>query len=756
MSSADSRVVQRTCPLCEAHCGIRVEVNDERRQVLGVRGDPDDVFSRGYICPKAYALKGLQEDPDRLTHPLRRTDSGFQEIGWDEAFELAGSRLAEIKSAHGADAIATYLGNPTAHDLGALLYVQPLLQVLGTRRRFSASSVDQIPKMLSSCLVFGGVLTIPIPDVDRTDYLLVLGANPLVSNGSLMTAPDMPGRLRRLRERGGKLVVIDPRRSETARVADEHHFIRPGSDAFFLFALVHVLFEEERVSLGPLAEHVAGVDAVRALARDFSPEVVAPVTGISAEVVRRIARELADAPSAACYGRIGTCTQEYGTLASWLVDVVNVLTGNLDQPGGALFPTPAASLGAIGSRTPGYVPYARWHSSVRGLPEFNGELPVATLAEEIDSAGEERIRALFLLAGNPVLSTPNGARLERALESLDFIVSTDIYLNETSRLADVILPPVSLLERSNYDILFHGLSVRNVSKFSPIALEAPENTRQQWEILLELTARVAGIPAAAVDEIVIKTILGSCVGGETSACPEVSEETARKALAEAGRDGGPERILDVLLRTGPYGDRFRGENGGLTLATLERTPEGIDHGPLLSQVPEILETASGKIELAPDLLVGDVERLRRGLAQRREAGGGGLVLIGRRQVRNNNSWMHNVYSLAKGRDRCTLLVHPDDAARHGLRQGERARLRSRAGEIEVPVAVSDEVMPGVVSLPHGFGHDAPGARLSVARERAGANSNLLCDEQLVDALSCNAVLNGIPVELLPAGPGPRP
>jgi anaerobic selenocysteine-containing dehydrogenase len=742
-TSSASDVVHRTCPLCEAKCGIAVERDARAGRALSVRGDDRNPLSRGYLCPKAHGLIGLQEDPDRLRRPVRREGGEWREVGWDDALDLVASRLTGIRERHGADAIATYLGNPTVHDLGATLFAPALLRALGTRRRFSASSVDQLPKMLSAAAMFGAPLTIPVPDVDRTDFLLVLGANPLASNGSLLTAPDMRGRLRALRERGGRLVVVDPRRSETARVADEHLFIAPGSDAYLLFALVHTLFEEGLVRLGRLEACVRGLEPLRTLAKDFAPEAVAAVTGIEPAAARRLARELAGARRAAVYGRIGTCTQEFGTLASWLVDALNALTGNLDRPGGALFPRPATGPAADAPRRRGGLAYARWRSSVRGLPEAFGELPVAALAEEIDSAAEP-IRALVTLAGNPVLSTPNGARLARALEGLEFMVSIDVYRNETTRFADVVLPPTSPLERPNYDLAFGSFAVRNVAQWSPRVLEPPPDSRDQWWILAEIAGRVNGVGADAVDELVFSHLLASAVGSPTSSCPEVSPDAARAKLAGLR---GPERILDLMLRAGPYGDRFDEARDGLNLARLREAPHGIDFGPMQPRLPELLATASGAIELAPELLVADVARLREGLARRRD----GMRLIGRRQVRTNNSWMHNLPALAKGRDRCTLLVSPADARRLGLRDGGRARVRSRVGELEAPVSVSDEMMPGVVSLPHGFGHGAPGARLGVAgRDQPGVNTNLLTDEALLDALSGNAVLNGIPVEISPA------
>jgi anaerobic selenocysteine-containing dehydrogenase len=740
-----SDTVHRTCPLCEAKCGISVEVDREAGRVVTIRGDDEDPFSRGYLCPKAYGLKALHEDPDRLRRPLRRTASGWQEIGWEEALAFAADGLRKVRDAHGAEALAGYVGNPTAHDIGAALYLAPLLRSLGSRRRFSASSVDQLPKMLSCAAMFGGALTIPVPDLDRTQHLLVLGANPLASNGSLMTAADAPGRLRRIRERGGRIVVVDPRRSETAQIADEHVFVKPGADAFFLFAFVHVLFEEGLVRLGRLEAFTRGLEAVRTLAKDFTPEAVAGATGIAAPVTRRLAREFAAAERAACYGRIGTCTQEFGTLASWLVDVVNTLTGNLDRPGGVMFPRGAAGPGRDRPKRSPRLSYARWRSVVRGLPEFAGELPAAALAEEIDAAGEQRIRALLTVAGNPVLSTPNGTRLARALEGLDFMVSVDIYLNETTRHAQLILPPTSPLERSNYDLLFNQFQVRNTTKFSPRVLEPAPDSREQWWILAELAGRLGGANADVVDDLVLGHLLSATVGGPETSCPNVSAEQARAAI---GEKRGPERILDLMLRAGPWGERFGENAGGLSLAKLREAPHGIDLGPLEPRLPDLLGTANGTIELAPELLVADVARLRAGLDERQR--GNGMVLIGRRHLRSNNSWMHNLRPLAKGRERCTLLVNPGDAARLGLADGGRARVRSRVGEVVAPVAVSDEMMPGVVSLPHGFGHDLPGTKLKVAAEFAGVNVNLLNDEARLDVLSGNAVLNGTPVEVAPA------
>jgi anaerobic selenocysteine-containing dehydrogenase len=722
-------VSYRTCPLCEAKCGLRVEVDPAARRVLTVRGDDDDPFSGGYLCPKAYGLKGLYEDPDRLRQPLVREGATWREAGWEEALDLVASRLRALRDAHGPDAIATYLGNPNAHDGFGALYLPTFQRALGTRWRFIATSVDQLPKAVSSALLFGSASLFAIPDVDLTDFFLVLGANPLASNGSLMTAPDMPERLRRLRARGGRLVVVDPRRSETARVADRHLFIRPGSDAFFLFALVHALFDEGLVRLRDLEGRVAGVDALRELAGEFTPEIVASVTGIPAAATRELARDFARAERAICYGRVGTCTQEFGTLASWLTDVVNVLTGNVDRPGGVMWPKPATSPGGDKPKKRGGLPFARWRSRVRGLPEFGGELPAAALAEEIDSGGDARVRGLVTVAGNPVLSTPNGERLAKAFSKLEFMASIDVYLNETTRFAHVILPSTTHVERANYDLVFHGVSIRNWAKWSPAALEPEAGAKHQWQILLELAARVNGTTAEAVDDMMFEHLLG--------AASHVPKEEMKTRLA--GRRG-PERLIDLMLQAGPY--------PGLSIAQLEATPHGVDLGPMQPRLDEVLATASGQIELAHPLVVEDVARLRAGLHERGR--NGGLVLIGRRHLRSNNSWMHNLESLAKGPERCVLLVHPDDAARLGLTAGGRAKVRSRVGAVEAPVAISDEMMPGVVSLPHGFGHAQEGVRLSVAARHAGVNSNLLADEQRLDALSGNAVLNGIPVEVAAA------
>jgi anaerobic selenocysteine-containing dehydrogenase len=712
-----------TCPLCEATCGLTVTLDGPR--VTGVRGDADDVFSHGFVCPKGASLGALHHDPDRLRAPMVKRDGEWVTVTWDEAFAEIDARLTAIMDSHGRDAVAVYAGNPSVHNTSTALYGTVFYKALGTKNFYTASTVDQLPKHFSSGYLFGHALTIPVPDIDRTMHLLMLGANPLVSNGSLMTVPDARGRLKAIHQRGGKFVVVDPKRSRTAELADEHHAIRPGTDALLLFALVCVLFEENLVDLGRLEPYVAGLAEVRALAEPFTPEAVAPVTGLDAGAIRRMARELAAAESAAVYGRLGTTTQAFGTLASWLVDVLNVLTGNLDRPGGAMFPLAAAGSANARPRRKGFT-HGRWRTRVRDLPEVIGEVPVATLADEILTPGDGQVRALITVCGNPCLSTPNAARLSEALRQLDFMVSLDIYLNETSRHADVILPGPTALERDHYDVALYQLAVRNVANWTAAVL--PTELPQEWQTLLRLTGIVTGqgpnTDVAALDSF-------------------VAGEIARRSGVEvsvAGDRVGPARLIDLMLRGGPY---------GLTLADLEAAPHGIDLGPLMPRIPDVLGTPSGMIELAPEAITADVPRLR---AELGKVVNGQLVLIGRRQLGSNNSWMHNLEPLVRGQNRCTAQIHPDDAARLGLVNGGLAVVRSRAGKVEVPVEITDTIRPGVVSIPHGWGHDAEGIRASVASAHPGSNSNILTDDTQLDALSGTSVLNGIPIEVEPARP----
>ncbi|HEY6134589.1 MAG TPA: molybdopterin-dependent oxidoreductase [Rubrivivax sp.] len=738
---SDETTHYRICPLCEACCGLEVRTQDDR--VVGIRGTQNDVFSHGYICPKGYALKDLHEDPERLRTPLVRRDGRLVEASWDEAFAEVERRLTPLLEAHGRDAVAVSVGNPSAHKMGLLLYFSRVAKALGTRNVFSASTLDQMPKQLSSGLLFGHWLSVPVPDIERCEHLLILGANPAVSNGSLWTVPDFRAKAKALRARGGRIVVIDPRRTETAALADAHHFIRPGADVYLLAAMAHTLFDEGLVHLSRIEPHLAGLEAVREAVMPFAPERVAQRCGIDAGTIRSLARELEAAKTACVYGRLGTCTQRFGTLSSWLVDVLNVLTGRLDEPGGAMFPKAAAFAHNTAGR-PGSgrgITTGRWASRVSGAPEVFGELPMTCLAEEIETPGPGQVKALITVASNPVLSSPGGARLAAALERLEFIVSLDIYLNETTRHAHVILPGWSPLHESHYDVAFPQLSFRNHARYSDPVFDAPAGHPPEWQNLLRLAAialgRGAQADVQALDDELVEADVRKVAGGHTAAVM-----TAMAPLT------GPDRLLELALRSGPYGDRFGLKPDGLTLAQVRAAPGGVDLGPLQPRIPEMLRTPSGRVELAPALLLAD---LPHALAALDEAPAP-LVVIGRRDVRSNNSWMHNLPTLAKGPERCTLLVHPADAARRGLAAGQRARLDGPAGNVAVTVELSDDLMPGVVSLPHGWGHGLPGSRMSLAAERPGANLNAVLDDRLRDPLSGNAVLSGVAVGLV-AVPG---
>ncbi len=692
-------------------CGLKIELSEGR--VTSVRGDEDDPLSRGHICPKAPALAELHTDPDRIRVPLlKREDGTHEEISWERALTIAATRLHDIQQAHGRDALAAYIGNPNVHNLGALMFGPNFLRTLRTKNRFSATSVDQLPHMLTSQQMFGHQLLLPVPDIDRTQLMIMVGANPLASNGSLMTAPGIRRRLREIKERGGRVVVIDPRVTETARVASEHLFVRPGTDSFVLLRMLARMFERG-AKVGRLAEVTEGLAQVESLVKELASADLCTRTGIDEDTIVRLADELYDVEGGALYGRMGTATVRFGALNQWLINLINLTSGNLDREGGVMFSTPALDgLAEAGGLGVGRGAFDRFRSRVRKLPEFGGELPVAVLAEEIETGGEGQIRALVTVAGNPVLSTPNAERMDRALSRLDFMVSVDIYLNETTRHADLILPPVSPLERPHYDVALHLLAVRNTAKFSEPLFPAPANAKHDWQILSELTMRLLRLRGSR----------------------------RRYLRAKMLHTLGPTGLLDLGLRAGPYGPRAGVFGSGLTLKKLKQRPHGIDFGPLEPRFPERLPT--GRIQAAPDRFLEDLERLKR--EPERE----GLLLIGRRHVRSNNSWMHNVPSLMKGKARSALLMHPNDAALRGLTGARRVIVKSRVGEVETEVVLSVDMMPGVVSLPHGFGQSKKGTQQSVAVARDSANANVLTDEADVDLLSGNAVLNGVPVEVL--------
>jgi len=752
----ENGVHYRTCHLCEAMCGVAIEVNNGK--ITSIKGDDQDPLSQGHICPKAVALQDLHEDRERLKRPIRKTAQGWEELSWEDAFDLVAEKLHGIRKTYGRNSIGVYLGNPNVHNHGALMTTMPFLRAIGTQNRFSATSNDQLPHMLASLEMFGHQILFPIPDIDHTDLFICIGGNPMASNGSLMTVPDIRGRLKALRQRGGKLVVIDPRRTETARLADDFHFIRPGTDAFLLMAMVHTLFEENLVDPGAAERLVKDVDLLRLAALSFSPEAVTKHTGIEAEAIRQLARQLAKTPRAALYTRMGTSTQAFGGTTTWLAYCLNILTGKLDVPGGVLFTQPAVDLVALGAMSGQRGHFGKRHSRVRGLPEFAGEYPASTMADEMLTPGEGQVRAFVTVAGNPVLSSPNGQRLESALEGLDFMVSVDYYLNETTRHADVILPPTAALERSHYDLIFSMMAVRNQAKYSEALFEPAPDSRHDWQINLELAHRLER----------------QRKGGKLPLQAELGWQAFKKL--------GPDPILDVLLRTGPYGANPGRVGGvikpvldkvlgilperhplkglarlsplnpqwqhmpkGLSLSALKKSPSGVDLGPLQPTLPQRLFTRDGKINLAPRRYLADVERLQALLDQPEVSTS--LQLIGRRHVRSNNSWMHNSQRLVKGKSRCTVIMHPEDAQNRRLEDGAQVQVQKDGRAVVLPLEVSDDIMPGVVSIPHGWGHSRPGTGQSVASAHAGASINDILDDTETDPVSGTSILNGQAVEV---------
>jgi len=701
---ASTKTHHRVCHLCEAMCGLIIKTEGDK--VIDIRGDKSDPLSRGHICPKAVALQDIHEDPDRLRKPLKRVRSApgvyeHVEIEWHEALDLAANALADTIKKHGVNGIGAYFGNPSAHNYGMMTHQRNLFRNIRTRNRFSATSVDQLPHHLVSMWMYGHMLLMPIPDIDRTDYFLMLGANPLASNGSIWTVPDVRKRIKDLTGRGGKLVVIDPRRTETAELASEHHFIKPGTDAALLLALIHVIFRDDLLSLGALADFTDGLEDVRNAVLSLTPDWASAITGVAASDIERIATDMATARAGICYGRMGVSTQAYGTLCQWAIQVINVITGNLDKPGGSLFTKPAMDQVTNSSRGG----FARFTSRGRGLPEFNYELPAAALADEIKTPGEGQIKLMFTGAGNPVLSTPNGRAVDEAFEELEFMISLDPALNETTRHADIILPPTSPLEHDNYDFAFHNLAIRNTARYTPAVFDKPEGALHDWEIFAELGDRLA-----------------ERLGVEPM--PRVP----------------PHKVVDAALQAGPYG---RGSEWNLSIEKLKEYPSGIDFGPLEPSCPERLQTTDKRIPLAIPEALADINRLLSDVT----ISEGGYRLIGRRNVRDNNSWMHNHQRLVKGKPRCNLLMHPDDVAKEGWSEGMQVTIKSRVGAITAELTPSAEVMPGVISLPHGYGHGLQGTRSEVANTNAGVSCNDVTDEQFLDLLSGNAAINGVPVEL---------
>jgi anaerobic selenocysteine-containing dehydrogenase len=768
-SHDDTRTAHRICPFCEAACGLTVQLRGD--EVVSVRGDKDDVFSRGYLCPKGVALKDLHDDPDRLRTPMIRRGRGAQTrwetCGWEEAFAEIEHRLLPLLDTHGRQTLALSLGNPIVHKLGLQLYVPRLARAARTPNVFSASTLDQMPKHVACGLMYGHWLSIPVPDIERTDLLIVLGANPIASNGSLWTVPDFRSKARALRERGGRLIVIDPRRSETADVADEHHAIRPGGDVFLLLGMLQHLLTTDSPSLGAAEGHTVGLTELQQAVSAFTPERMAESAGLDAATIRHLADALRQAPRAALYGRLGTCTQPYGTLCNWLVEVLNLVTGRIDAEGGMRWPqAPAFQSNSTGKGGRGRgVTMGRRFSRVSGAPEVMGEFPMGCLAEEIDtpdSADGPKVRALITIASNPVLSAPNGGRLSAALDTLDFMLSLDIYRNETTRHADVILPALSPLQEPHYDSLFTQLAWTHAARFSPPTVPVAEGAWPEWRILARLTALLEGHDADSATDVEARDedALKKDLHGMLSAAGVPQEQQADRVsalLRASAHLKGPERQLDLALRAGPWGDRFGARPDGLSLAKLLASPHGIDLGPLQPRLPDVLRTPDGRIQAAPPALLADLARVEAALSQPAESISGEgypLIVIGRRDVRSNNSWMHNLPTLAKGPERCLALLHPQDAVAAEVADGTLARLMGTAGrQLTVRVKYSEDMRPGVISLPHGWGHDVPGTSQRLASERPGANLNALLDEGSRDPLSGTSVLSGVRVWLRPLSAG---
>jgi len=736
-----------TCGICEAACGVKVQVEDGK--VVGVRGDPEHPATRGYFCAKGTALQATQHDPDRLRAPLVRRGDKLVETTWEDAFRILKDRLGPIIAEGGPDAVAWHLGTPLTHDYGIWIYGTMALRLAGSTQVYTTATLDHMPMMTAAGLMFGARNTASFshaaPDVDHTDLLVLLGCNPLVSNATGITAPR--GRLHNIQKRGGRIIVIDPQRTQTAEMADQHLRLRPGADAALLAALINVIFTEGLDRLHRIQKYVVGADALRAAVRPFTPEAISARCGIAPQTIRELAREIAAAPAAAIYGRCGALTQQFGSVAVWLMYALGAVTGNLDRPGGMLFPLPAAAThNTRGGNGRGYpFPSGRWRTRVGGHPEVLGELPTPMLAEEI-LAERSPIRALITMASNGARTAPDSERYEAAMRHVELLVSVDMYVNETTRHADIILPPPPLLERDHYDAFYEQLAHRNHTRYTDAVMPLPAGAYSEHQILLEITAVLGGfgdMDRGTIDDILLSALVHDIVEEPGSVLSHMDPQDVLMAL---GGERGPKRGLDLRLRAGAYGDHFGARPEGLTLAKLRALPHGVDLGPLRPRLPEVLRTPSGRVELAPAPLVADLDRLREALAETPE-----LVIIGRRQTRSMNTMLHNVPALMKGPERCTLWVHPDDALARGLLDGSQCEITSANGRIEAKVEVSDLVMPGVVSLPHGWGHHGPGLQLSIAAQHPGANLNAITGPAGLDVPSGTAAFNGVKVEVRALG-----
>ena len=697
----ENKIHYRTCNLCEAMCGLKITYKEKK--VISIVGDKKDPLSKGYICPKSQALKDLYEDLDRLKTPIKRTENGWEKISWTEAFDEVEYQIKKIQEKYGNDAVATYQGNPNVHNLGSMLYGGPFLKSLKTKQKYSATSADQLPHHIASLKMFGHQMLIPIPDIERTDYLLILGANPGASNGSLLTAPGFSQKIKNIQKRGGEVINIDPRYTETSKISSNHFFINPGKDALLLLSLLYVIFEQGIDEKTHLSSHLKGLEEIKEIIKQYPPQKTAAIIGIDSLEIQKIAKNFMNSKTAVCYGRMGVSTQEFGGICQWLINVINIVTNNMDKAGGAMFTEAAIDLvfmtgmqGKVGN-------FDRYRSRVHDLPEYSGELPVATLADEMIVEGEGQIKMLICTAGNPVLSTPNGKKLEKALEGLDFMVSIDIYLNETSKYANIILPSTNGLETLHYDLVFHQLAIRNTAKLSEVLFEKDENQKHDWQILNELTERITG---------------------------------KKNPLT-------PEMMLDNMFKFSSY------KAANLSVKKLKENPSGIDLGALQPLLTKRIFTQDKKINISPKFFIDDLKRLDKELfnTNGEDKTNYPFALIGRRHLRNNNSWMHNSKLLMKGKNRCTVLMCPKDANNLSITNHQKIRITSNVGSIELPVEISDEMKEGVLSIPHGFGHNRQGTKIKLAEENAGESINDLTDDYNIDKLTGNVNFSGTRVKV---------
>jgi anaerobic selenocysteine-containing dehydrogenase len=728
-----SQLHYRTCHLCETMCGIAVEHDGEK--ILAIRGDKDDVLSQGNICPKATGLQDIHTDPDRLRKPQKRLrknpgsrsfDDEWVDVEWEGAFDFVAKQLSSIQREFGTESVGSYCGRSTAHNIGALLAVDPLRRIVGSKHVYTGSTVDQMPHNFVWHHMLGHQFFGTVPDINRTRYYLMLGTNPKLSNGAMMsTGANTYKKLDEIRARGGKTVLIDPRRTESAPYVDEHHFIRPNTDALFLLGLIQTIFARGLATPGRLGPHIDGWDEIEPMAAQFDMDRISLVTGIAREDIERIAVEFASAKGAVCYGRTGVSMVEFGGLCQWLMQVINVITGNMDEEGGMMFP-----LTAIDSLGLAHSSWDRYRSRVSGRPEFSGELPMAVMAEEILTPGEGQLRGLIAIAGNPVLSMADGTRTEEALQHLQFMVSVDYYLNETSRFADIILPPVGPFEKSHYDLFYHLYDTINWSKYAPPLFTPEEPAHTDLEILTEILKRLAIERAGSP----IKRWLYRRIGDLVSRFVTV------------------ERVLALGLRFGPYGKGLNPfKRDALCLKKLEDSPHGVFLGNLERCLPQRLFTPDKKIHLAPRVLLDDLPRLR---ARYFEGGEEALqadsefdLKIISRLTNRTLGWMHHSPRLVKGGNPCRLTIHPEDAAARDIEADSLVRVSSRRSSIELPVTISSDIMPGVVCMPHLWGHDRAGTRQRVANGTPGVSMNDLTDVSVIDELTGNAVVNGVPVRV---------